>query len=239
MKRTWLTLFLMALALPALQGCFPLVATGMVETGLVVADRRTSGAQLEDQGIEFRASHALSERYGDRAHVNVTSFNRILLLTGQVPDQETRKGVEALAHATTNVRAVIDETAVAGASSFSERANDSYLSAKVLARMAADANGQFSPVHVSVTTEDDVVYLMGLVTHAEGDAASNIASTTSGVRRVVKVFEYITKPPGDDKTGAPASSPPASAAPSTKPADIQPPAPQQEETLPPAQPVTM
>ena len=238
MKRTWMTLFLIALTLPALQGCFPLVATGMVETGLVVADRRTSGAQLEDQGIEFRASHAISERYGDRAHINVTSFNRNLLLTGQVPDQETRKGVEALARATTNVRAVIDETTVAGSSSFSERANDSYLSAKVLARMAADANGQFSPVHVSVTTEDSVVYLMGLVTHAEGDAASNIASTTSGVRRVVKVFEYITKPSSEDKTGAPASGP-ASATTADKPADIQPPAPQQEETLPPAQPVTM
>ena len=234
MKRSWTTLVLLALTLPALQGCFPLVATGMVGTGLVVADRRTSGAQLEDQGIEFRASRAISERYGDRAHVNVTSFNRNLLLTGQVPDQETRKGVEALARTTTNVRAVIDETTVAGASSFSERANDSYLSTKVLARMAADANGQFSPVHVSVTTEDNVVYLMGLVTHAEGDAASNIASTTSGVRRVVKVFEYISKSPGDEKTGAPAAEPA-----SAKPADIQPPAPQQEETLPPARPVTM
>ncbi len=236
MKQSWLTLILVVVTLPALQGCFPLVATGMVGTGLVVADRRTSGAQLEDQGIEFRANHAINEKYGDKVHVNVTSFNRNLLLTGEVPDEESRKGVEALAHATTNVRAVVDEIAVAGGSSFSERANDTYLGTKVRARMAADANGQFSPVHISVTTEDSVVYLMGLVTHAEGDAASAIASTTSGVRRVVKVFEYINKPPEDEKTAAHASGSPAAAA---KPEDIQPPAPQQEETLPPAQPVTM
>jgi osmotically-inducible protein OsmY len=236
MKQSWLALVLIAATLPALQGCFPLVATGMVGTGLVVADRRTSGAQLEDQGIEFRAGHAISEKYGDKVHVNVTSFNRNLLLTGEVPDQDSRKGVEALARATTNVRVVINEITVAGGSSFSERANDTYLSTKVRARMAADANGQFSPVHVSVTTEDGVVYLMGLVTRSEGDAASAIASTTSGVRRVVKVFEYINTPPEDEKTAAHASEPPSA---TTKPADIQPPAPQQEETLPPAQPVTM
>ena len=236
MKQSWIYLVLLVVTLPTLQGCFPLVATGMVGTGLVVADRRTSGAQLEDQGIEFRAGHAISERYGDRIHVNVTSFNRNLLLTGQVPDQETRKAVEALARDTTNVRTVIDETTVAGNSAFSERANDSYLSTKVHARMAADANGQFSPVQISVTTEDSVVYLMGLVTRAEGDAASNIASTTSGVRRVVKVFEYIAKVPGDEKTAAPATE---SATGPAKPVDVQSPAPQQEETLPPAQPVSM
>ncbi len=236
MKQSWLTLILVVATLPALQGCFPLVATGMVGTGLVVADRRTSGAQLEDEGIELRASHAIGEKYGEKVHVNTTSFNRNLLLTGQVPDQDTRNGVEALARATTNVRSVIDETTVAGDSSFSERANDSYLTTKVHARLMADANGQFSPVHISVTTEDSVVYLMGLVTHAEGDAASNIASTTSGVRRVVKVFEYLAKAPDEGKTGAAPVAPTAAAA---KPADIQPPAPQQEETLPPAQPVTM
>ena len=168
MKQSWLALVLIAVSLPALQGCFPLVATGMVGAGLVVADRRTSGAQVEDQGIEFHASHAISEEYGDKVHINCTSFNRNLLLTGQVPNQSTRNAVEALARATTNVRSVVNETTVAGNSSFSERANDSYLSTKVHARLAADANGQFSPVYISVTTEDNVVYLMGLVTHAEG-----------------------------------------------------------------------
>ncbi|MHB8352885.1 MAG: BON domain-containing protein [Burkholderiales bacterium] len=237
MKQPWLTLVLVTLTLPALQGCFPLVATGMVGTGLVAADRRTSGAQLDDQGIEFRAGRAISEKYGDKVHVNVTSFNRNLLLTGEVPDQEIRKNIEALARGITNVRSVVNETAIAGNSSFSERANDSYLSTKVHARMVTDANGQFSPVQISVTTEDNVVYLMGLVTHAEGDAASAIASTTSGVRRVVKVFEYLAKAPGDEIMGPHAAAVPAPAP--AKPTDIQPPAPQQEETLPPAQPVTM
>lgn len=238
MKQSWLALVLIAVSLPALQGCFPLVATGMVGAGLVVADRRTSGAQLEDQGIEFHASHAISEEYGDKVHINCTSFNRNLLLTGQVPNQNIRNAVEALARATTNVRSVVNETTVAGNSSFSERANDSYLSTKVHARLAADANGQFSPVHISVTTEDSVVYLMGLVTRAEGDAASNIASTTSGVRRVVKVFEYLTNPPDNQKSSALHSEPVASPS-TTKPADVQPPAPQIEETLPAAQPIKM
>ncbi len=238
MKQSWQVLVLIAVSLPVLQGCFPLVATGMVGTGLVVADRRTSGAQLEDQGIEFRASHAINQAYGDKVHINCTSFNRNLLLTGQVPDQNTRNAVEALARATTNVRAVVDETTVAGTGSFSERANDSYLSTKVHARLVADANGQFSPVHISVTTEDNVVYLMGLVTHAEGDAASAIASTTSGVRRVVKVFEYLTNAPDNPKLAAPHSESVTAPA-TTKPEDIQPPAPQIEETLPAAQPIKM
>jgi len=232
------------------------MATGVVGTGLVVTDRRTSGAQLEDEGIELRASHAIDEKYGDRVHVNASSFNRNLLLTGEVPDQTVRKDVEAIARATANVRSVINETAIAGNSSLSERTNDAYLTTKVRARFLADANGRFSPVQVSITSEAGVVYLMGLVTHAEGDAATNIASTTAGVRRVVKVFEYIAHVPESEKpatasstksgavpvtasTPAPATASAPKPVEPTKPADIQAPAPQKEDVLPPAQPVTL
>lgn len=225
---------LVCLLIPALQGCFPLVATGMVGTGFIIADRRTSGAQLEDEGIELRASHAIGDKYGDRVHVDATSFNRNLLLTGEVPDEATRKHVETLARATTNVRSVIDETVIAGNSTFSQRSTDSYLSTKVHARLVSEANGRYSPIHISVTTENGVVYLMGLVTHAEGDAATGVVSTTSGVRRVMKVFEYIPKPPESE----PVTTPQGNAAPA-KPEDSQLAAPQSEETLPPAQPVHM
>ena len=236
MQRLSFTVLLACLLVPALQGCFPLVATGMVGTGFVIADRRTSGAQLEDEGIELRASHAIGDKYGDKVHVNTTSFNRNLLLTGEVPDEATRKGVEALARATANVRSVIDETTIAGNSTFSQRSTDSYLSTKVHTRLVSDADGRYSPIQISVTTEDGVVYLMGLVTHAEGDAASSVVSTTSGVRRVVKVFEYIQKAPEGEKVVAQQEKP--APAPS-KPEDTQPAAPQTEETLPPAQPVRM
>ena len=236
MKRFCTGLVLACVLAPALQGCFPLVATGMVGTGFVIADRRTSGAQLEDEGIELRADHAIGDKYGEKIHVNTTSFNRNLLLTGEVPDQATRIDVEALARATTNVRSVIDETVIAGNSSFSQRTTDSYVSTKVHARLVSEADGRYSPVHISVTTEDGIVYLMGLVTRSEGDAAASVASTTSGVRKVVKVFEYIAKAPESEKPASQQDkSPPAP----SKPEDVQPAAPQSEETLPPAQPVHM
>ena len=227
---------LACLIVPALQGCFPLVATGMVGTGLVIADRRTSAAQLEDEEIELRAGHAINEKFGDKVHINATSFNRNLLLTGEVPDLSSRKELDVLAKSVTNVRNVINESIVAGNSSFSQRTSDSYLSTKVHARLVSEADGRFSPINISVTTENGVVYLMGLVTHAEGDAATQIASTTSGVLRVVKVFEYLSKVPEGEKKVEP---PVGEAKPAPKPADVQPPAPQMEETLPPAQPVTM
>jgi osmotically-inducible protein OsmY len=238
-KQVWLWVLLMAL-LPVLQGCFPIVAGGVVGTGFVVADRRTSGAQLEDEGIELRAANAISQKYGDKVHVNVNSYNRIALLTGEVPDQAARAGVENIARNTTNVRSVVNELVIAGNSSFADRAADSYLTSKVRTRFLSDSGGKFWPVHVSITSEAGVVYLMGLVTQSEGDAAAQIASTTSGVRRVVKVFEYIPhvpegerpQPAQGEKAGATAQQ-----APAEKPVETQPPAP--IETLPPAQPIKM
>ena len=236
MKKNLLPLVLMVAALPLLQGCFPLFATGMVGPGLVVTDRRTSGAQLEDEGIELRANHAVSDKFGDKVHVNATSFNRNLLLTGEAPDQATRKAVEAVVQAVPNIRSVINEVTIAGNSSFSERATDAFTTTKVRTRLLTEANNQFVPVQISITTEAGVVYLMGLETHAEADAASAITSTTSGVRRVVKVFEYIPNIPDNEKSAPPSTDATKTDAPakSGKPVEVQAPAPQ-SEVLPPAQ----
>lgn len=181
--------------LPALQGCFPLVATGVGAGAAMIADRRTSGAYMEDEGIEWKISNRLRERFGDAIHVNVTSYNRNVLLTGEVPNDTLRAEVERSAAAADNVRGIVNEVAVAGNSALSARANDSLITSNVKARFV-DAQ-RFSPHVVKVITEANVVFLMGLVTQAEADAATEVARTSQGVRRVVRVFEYISKAEAD------------------------------------------
>ena len=151
-------------------------------------DRRTTGTQLEDQGIESRAQGRLQERLGERAHVNVTSFNRLVLLTGEAWDEATRDEVEKIVAAVPNIRSVTNEVQVAGLSSTTSRANDTALTAKVKARLLNAK--EFNSLHVKVVSEAGVVYLLGLLTEAEADAATELARTTAGVRKVVKVFEY-------------------------------------------------
>ena len=178
-----------AAIMPQLQGCFPMVAAGAGAAALSVVDRRTTGTQVEDEGIELRASNRIGERYGDKVHVNVTSFNRDVLLTGEAPDEGTRVAIEKIVLDLPNgVRHVVNEVAAAGTSSFSSRSNDSFLTSKVKARFV-DAN-RFNAVHVKVVTENSAVYLLGLVTQQEADAAVEIARTTGGVRKVVKVLDY-------------------------------------------------
>lgn len=172
-----------------LQGCFPLVAGGAVGGAMIASDRRTSGAFVEDQAIEIKASNRISEKLGDSVHVNVTSFNRNVLLTGEAQSEALQKQVEEIAHSVLNVRSISNAVAVAGNSSFASRANDSYLTSKIKARFI-DAN-KFQPLYVKVVTENSIVYLLGLVTHQEADNAVEVARTTSGVRKVVKMFEYL------------------------------------------------
>ena len=178
-----------ALFLVTLPGCFPVVATGVGASVLVAADRRSGGAQLEDQEIEFTAGRRIDERFDKAIHVNVTSFNRHVLLTGEVTDDGTKATVERLVRDIRNVRSTTNELRVAGVSSLTSRSNDSLITGKVKARFV-DAD-RFQANHVKVVTENGVVYLMGLVTPREANEAIEIASTTSGVERVVKVFEYI------------------------------------------------
>ncbi|HSC22580.1 MAG TPA: BON domain-containing protein [Casimicrobiaceae bacterium] len=177
-------------ASPLLSGCVTLVIGAAVAgTAMVVADRRSVGAQADDESIELKISNNIGGSFGDRVHVNATSYNGIVLLTGEVPTAELKTQVEQIARTTPKVRRVDDELAVGAVTSLGARSNDSYITSKVKARFV-EAN-KFPPNRVKVVTEREVVYLMGLVTHAEGDAAAQIAATTSGVIRVVKLFEYL------------------------------------------------
>lgn len=189
---------LLALGAPlcalALQGC---IETAAVAVGMGVysaIDRRTTGAQVDDEGIELRASSRIRERFGDRVHVNVTSYNRAVLLTGEVPDEAAKSEVERQVATLQGVRGVTNDLQVGGISAYSARASDATITGKVKARFV-DAN-RFNAVHVKVVTEMSTVYLMGLVTEKEANDATELARTTSGVRKVVKVFEYCR--PGDD-----------------------------------------
>lgn len=186
----YLGYLLFAAMISALQGCFPVVATGVGAGAMMAADRRTTGAYIEDQEIETKASNRIGQQYKEKVHVNVTSFNRHVLLTGEVPDEATRTGVERIASSITNVKAVSNELIISGNSSLSSRANDTLITSNVKLRFL-DNNKAFNADQVKVITEDGTVYLMGLVFHKEGDAAAQIASTTSGVQKVVKVFEYL------------------------------------------------
>jgi len=183
-------LALLALCLPVLAGCFGAAAVGVGTGALMLTDRRNSETFISDQGMELRAANRISENFGDKVHVNVTSYNRMLLLTGEAPTEVIKADVEKLATGVPNVKSITNELAIAGPSSFGGRSNDSYITSKVKARFV-DAN-KFSPNHVKVVTEAGVVFLLGLVTQAEADAAVEIARTTGGVQKVVRVFEIIS-----------------------------------------------
>ncbi|MFA7605057.1 MAG: BON domain-containing protein [Rhodocyclaceae bacterium] len=176
--------------LPLLQGCFPVVAGGATAAAMMVSDRRTSGAYVEDEGIEWRTRNRINERYGNMVNVSVTSFNRNVLLTGQVPDEATRAEVGRIAGAVDNVRGIINELQIAGISSLTSRSNDAVITSKVRARFID--NSVPGSTHVKVVTESGTVFLMGVVTQREAHAATEVARTTAGVQKVVRVFEYVS-----------------------------------------------
>jgi osmotically-inducible protein OsmY len=184
------TLILLAALSTTLAGCFGAAAVGVGAGALAYADRRLTEVQLTDEGIEIRAALRISEKLGDRVHVNVTSYNRTVLLTGEVPDAAAKAEVEQQVAAVANVKAISNELLVGGISSFASRSNDTYITSKVKARFI-DAN-KFAANHVKVVTENAVVYLMGLVTQGESAAAVEVARTTAGVQKVVRVFELIS-----------------------------------------------
>ncbi len=183
------SLLLLAACLPLLHACVPVVAGG-VGAGITMAnDRRTSGIYIEDQNIELKVQSRLSDKFHDQVHVNITSYNLALLLTGEAPTPTLRSEAESIVQAVPNVRQVFNEIAVAPLSSFSNRSNDGYITTKVKAHMV-EAN-KFNIVHVKVVTEASVVYLLGIVTRKEAEDATEIARTTSGVSKVVRLFEYL------------------------------------------------
>ena len=187
MIRKFAGLAVLVAAVPMLQACFPLAVTGMGAAALMAADRRTSGTYVEDESIEWKVLARLRED-SRGAYVNATSYNRRVLLTGQAPTEDEKKRIERIVGEIPNVREVTNELTVGQVSSLASRGNDALITSNVKARMVN--NGKFSPSHVKVVTEANVVYLMGLVTVEEGDAAAEIARTTQGASRVVKAFEY-------------------------------------------------
>ena len=176
----------------SLAGCAPLVIGGGAVVGTLMAtDRRTTGTQVEDEGIEMRTASRIRETLGDRVHVNVTSYNRQVLLTGEVPTAADGQKVEQIAQGVDNVRSVVNDLGVMPASSLTQRSRDAFISTKVRASLV-DAK-DLSANAFKVVTEREVVYLMGRVTQREAQRASDIARGVNGVSKVVRVFEYLTE----------------------------------------------
>ena len=189
-KRLAIIQLLMAAVIATqLTACVPVVVGGAAAGGLMAADRRTAGAYVDDEAIEIKAERNIDEELGDKIHVNVTSYNRNVLITGEAIDEATKAKAESIAKSVANVRGVTNELAISAASSRMERNNDAYITTKVKARMLTEH--RFPVNYVKVVTEDSVVYLMGIVTHKEADDAVEIARGTDGVQKVVKVFEYL------------------------------------------------
>ena len=202
-------------ALTALPGCAPLLLGGAMVGGVLVAtDRRTTGTQVEDQGIELKAA-GVARDLATLGHINVTSYNRLLLITGEVPDDAQRLRVEQSLARVENVKSVVNELAVAGNTSSGSRANDVLLGTKVKASLLDAKDVQAAAV--KVVTERANVYLMGRVTEREATRAAELASQVPGVSKVVRVFEIISDEELARMTPAPAAAPVTTATPMPAP----------------------
>jgi osmotically-inducible protein OsmY len=240
----------LALAISVLAGtlpaCAPLIIGGAAVGAIVAFDRRTSGAQLDDEGIELRGASRLRESVG--GHVNINSYNRQVLLTGEVPNEQAKQTAEQVVSRVDNVKSIVNDLAVMSSTTLAQRSSDTLITGKVKASLVDDRNlyvGAFK-----VVTERGVVYLMGRVTQRESDRATQIARTIDGVRRVVRIFEIISedelrrlvpplgRPAPAAAPGAtplpPATDAPASVSPAPEPAPAvtQPAAPRSAEPTP-------
>jgi osmotically-inducible protein OsmY len=181
-----------AAASTLLGACAPILLGGAVlGTAMVVTDRRSSGTQLDDQAIELKSLNSVKNAVGDRGHVNVTSFNRLALITGEVPSEADKAKVETAIARIENVRSIVNELAIAGASSLTSRSNDTLLTGKVKASLVDAKDLQAHAF--KVVTERGIVYLMGRVTEREAKRASDVARGVSGVQKVVRVFDIVTE----------------------------------------------
>lgn len=190
MKKITYTFTAVALLAVSLSGCAPLIIGGAAGTVLVATDRRTAGTQLEDEGIELRAKSNVREQLGTRVRVDVTSYNRAVLLTGEVPNAADKQAAERIVANVQNVRSVVNELAVLNTPSLWDRSNDLLITGKV---KAAFIDKGVSISAVKVATERSVVYLMGRVTARESELATDAARSVSGVQRVVRMFEIISQ----------------------------------------------
>jgi osmotically-inducible protein OsmY len=190
-KKAVLTTALLGSLLVSLQGCVAVVAGGMVAGAVSATDRRTLGAQTEDKAIAVKAETHLPQIVGDAGHVNINSYNRKVLLTGEVRDDAMKRAVESDVRGITNVDNVINELIVAGPSSYTSRSSDTLITSKVKISLADKKT--VSANSFKVVTERGNVYLMGLVTQREGNIAADVAKGVSGVMGVTKMFEYISE----------------------------------------------
>jgi osmotically-inducible protein OsmY len=190
--RVLLTSVAITAALSGLSACAPLLIGGaMVGGTLMVTDRRTSGAQVEDQAIELKALGRVKDVVGDRGHVTTISYNRMVLITGEVPSEADKAAVELAIARIESVRSIVNELAVAGSASLTSRSNDTLLTSKVKASFV-DARDMLSNAF-KVVTERGTVYLMGRVTEREATRAAELARSVSGVQKVVRVFEIVSE----------------------------------------------
>ena len=190
-RRIVMTALAAATLAAGLSACAPLIVGGAVVGGVMAVDRRTAGTQIEDEGIELRAANRIRETLGDRVHVNVTSYNRQALLTGEVPTAQDRQTVEQIVSQVENTRSVVNDLAVMPPSTLSQRSNDTFITGKVRASLV-DAK-DISANAFKVVTERNVVYLMGRVSQREATRATEITRGVGGVSKVVRVFEIVSE----------------------------------------------
>jgi osmotically-inducible protein OsmY len=177
--------------LSGLSGCAPLIVGGAVMTGVVATDRRTAGTQLEDEAIELKVASAVRQNLGDRVHLNVTSFNRQVLLSGEAATAADRERAEILAQSQENVKTVVNDLAVMAPSSITQRTKDTVITSQIKAAFIDAKDLQSNSI--KVVTERGIVYLMGRVTQREAKRATDIARGVGGVAKVVRVFEEISE----------------------------------------------
>ena len=166
-----------------LQGCATAITKG--------ADRRTDGVYIEDSSIEKTALERISKQYGEKVHINVSSYNRKVLVTGEVPEAAAKLEITRIVGTVQNVTDIFNELTVGFHSTFSARSNDALITSNIKIRLRNTSKDFFRADRVKVVTEKNIVYLMGLVTHAEAEVATEVASTSSGVNKVVPYFEFI------------------------------------------------
>lgn len=180
----------LALLIPGLQGCVPaVIATGAAVGVMSIQDRRSTGTQTDDETTEWRAKAYIPEQYRNTSHINITAYNRRVLLTGEVPNATAKADIEAQMRRLEGVREVYNELGIGPVSSLSDRSTDSFIDSKVKARLVDSK--QLSANHIKVVTERGITHLMGIVNDREARIATTIASTTSGVRKVVNILEIL------------------------------------------------
>ena len=183
-------LFIAVIAALQLSSCAVVAVGGVTATATVMADRRTPGVQAIDKGIELEANNALNKKFGDNAHINVTSFNQKVLLTGEVKDADIKGEAGAYVKAMKNARSVYNELIIGPNSSYTSRANDSYLESKIKTQMVFTE--KLPSNSMDIVAEGSSIYLMGILTQSEADLAKKIASNTNGVKDVYVFFDIIS-----------------------------------------------